>query len=282
MPRSRVLLLCVVVHCAFAANSLLARAALGGMQAGAASYTAVRLISGAAVLWLLARGRPSAGEAGWKSALALFFYAAPFSWAYLELPAGTGALLLFGAVQSTMLGAGVVHGERPPASTWIGLIVAAAGLVALMLPGLHAPSLAGSVAMLVAGGSWGYYSLRGRRARDGLAATRDAFLRATPLAVLALAAGALLLPSSIRVTPRGLALAVVSGAVTSGLGYTLWNTVLPYLKATTAGILQLSVPALATAGGVVFLGETLSARVAIAGVAILGGVATVVLKSRQP
>ena len=218
MSRSRLVLLCVVVHCAFAANTLLARGALGTSQADAASYTAIRLMSGALVLLLLARGRVAGAEAGWRSALALFLYAAPYSWAYVRLPAGTGALLLFGAVQSTMLTAGIAQGERPPLAVWAGLLLAAAGLVGLTLPGVHAPSLAACISMLVAGGAWGWYSLRGRRARDGLAATRDAFTGSAPLALLFLLAAALLQPGSVHVTPAGWALALASGALTSGLG----------------------------------------------------------------
>lgn len=278
MSRLRLALLCAAVLCAFAANSLLARSALAGGEAGAASYTAIRLLSGAAVLWLLARGRTNAGEVGWRSALALFLYAAPFSWAYVQLPAGTGALLLFGAVQTTMIGAGIAHGERPPLAVWLGLAIAAAGLVGLMLPGLRAPSLAGSAAMLAAGAAWGWYSLRGRGARDGLAATRDAFLGTAPLAALVWIGGALLQPALARLSSRGALLALASGAVTSGLGYTLWNMVLPSLTATTASVLQLSVPALAAAGGVLLLGESLSARVVIGGAAVLGGVAIAVFK----
>ena len=278
MSRSRLVVLCIVVHCAFAANSLLARGALGTRQADAASYTAIRLISGAVVLLLLARGRIAGAEAGWRSAIALFLYAAPFSWAYVRLPAGTGALLLFGAVQTTMLAAGIAQGERPPATVWAGLALAAGGLIALTLPGLHAPSLAGSISMLIAGVAWGWYSLRGRGARDGLAATRDAFTGSAPLALIFLLAAALAQRDSLHVTPKGWALALVSGAVTSGLGYVLWNTVLPHLQATTAAVLQLTVPAIAAAGGIALLGETLTARVAISGAAILGGVALAVIR----
>jgi drug/metabolite transporter (DMT)-like permease len=284
MSRLRLVLLCAAVLCAFAANSLLARSALGDHEAGAASYTAIRLISGAAVLWLLARGRlTAAGEAGWRSALALFAYAAPFSWAYLRLPAGTGALLLFGAVQTTMIGAGIAQGERPPTAVWLGLGIAAAGLVGLTLPGLRAPSPIGSAAMLAAGVAWGWYSLRGRGARDGLAVTRDAFLGAAPFAAVLWIGGALLQPEMARLTARGAALALASGALTSGLGYTLWNMALPQLTATTASVLQLSVPALAAAGGALLLGESINARVVIAGSAILGGVAIAVFKpGRRP
>src|SRR5438105_1359957 len=159
MSRARVVALSALTLCCFAANSLLARRALGGALAGAASYTALRILSGAAVLWLIARGRPRAGaEAGWRSALALCLYAAPFSWAYLRLPAGVGALLLFGAVQATMIGAALAHGERPPLRTWAGMAIAICGLAGLTLPGAHAPSLAAAAAMLGAGAAWGWYS----------------------------------------------------------------------------------------------------------------------------
>jgi drug/metabolite transporter (DMT)-like permease len=281
MSRVRIALLCALTLCCFAANSLLARRALGGALAGAAAYTALRLLAGAAVLWLIARRRPRAGaEAGWRSAVALFLYAAPFSWAYLRLPAGVGALLLFGAVQATMIGTAVAHGERPPLRTWAGLALALGGLAGLTLPGAQAPDPAAAAAMLGAGAAWGWYSLRGRRAQDGISATADSFLRSAPLAAAVWIAAALGAPAAATVTQSGAALAVASGAIASGLGYSMWNMVLPHLRASTAGVLQLSVPAIAAAGGVALLGEHLTLRIVLGGGAILGGVGLAVIRRR--
>jgi len=281
VARARVVALCALTLCCFAANSLLARRALGGALSGAASYTALRLLAGAVVLFVIARGRPRPGhEAGWPSAIALFLYAAPFSLAYLRLPAGVGALLLFGAVQATMMGAALAHGERPPLRTWAGMAIAICGLAGLTLPGAHAPSLAAAAAMLGAGAAWGWYSLRGRRARDGIAATAAAFLRAAPLGLALWLAAAAIAPAQAAVTGPGAALAIASGAVASGLGYSMWNMVLPHLRASTAAVLQLSVPALAAAGGVALLGERLTLRLVVCGSAILGGVALAVFRSR--
>ena len=281
MSRTRVAALCALALCGFAANSLLARRALGTTQAGAASFTAVRLISGAAVLWLLARRRPRAGtEAGWRSALALLFYAAPFSWAYLSVGAGVGALLLFGSVQTTMFAAALAHGERPSALVWAGLIVALCGLAGLTLPGAHAPPAAPAAAMLLAGASWGWYSLRGRRARDALAATADAFIRSAPIAAALWAASAIAAPAAARLTGLGASLALASGALASGLGYTLWNTVLPHLAASQAAVVQIVTPALTAAAAVALLDEPVTARLLLGGCAIVGGVALAVLGKR--
>lgn len=225
----------------------------------------MRLASGALVLALLA-GRGFAGRGSWASGLALFAYAAPFSFAYLRLGAGTGALILFGAVQATMLGTAIASGERPGPRVWAGLVIAVAGLGALTLPGASAPDPLGSLLMLVAGIAWGIYSLRGRGAADPLATTADNFVRTVPAAAL------LALTGALRASPRGLALAVASGALTSGVGYSLWYTALRAITATTAAVVQLLVPVLAAAGGIVLLGERLSLRLALAGAAILGGV----------
>jgi drug/metabolite transporter (DMT)-like permease len=280
MSPLRLALLCGLALTGFAANSLLARAALGGALAGAAAFTAIRLLSGALVLALLALGRPRAGaEAGWPSALALFLYAAPFSLAYLSLSAGVGALLLFGAVQATMMLAAVLRGERPPRRKWAGLALAFAGLAVLTLPGAHAPPPLAAAAMLGAGAAWGWYSLRGRRARDGVAATADAFVRSAPLAAALWAGASLLAPAAARVSPSGAALALASGALASGLGYTLWNMALPHLPASTAAVLQLLAPALAAAGGVALLGERITLRILAGGAAILCGVGIAVLRS---
>jgi len=277
----RLVLVCAATLCCFAGNSLLARAALGSGAAGAASFTALRLMSGAAVLWLVSRGRPAAREAGWPSALALFFYAAPFSWAYLHISAGTGALLLFPSVQLAMMAVGVFHGERPAPLQWSGIAVALCGLAILALPGVHAPPPAAAAAMIIAGISWAYYSIRGKRARDPIAATADAFVRSAPLAVAGLAAAFALAPEAAHLTSRGATLALVSGALASGMGYTLWNSILPEITRTTAGVMQLSVPALAAVGGIVLLGERPTTRLLVGGGAILAGIALAVIRPRS-
>jgi drug/metabolite transporter (DMT)-like permease len=279
----RLVVLCAATLCCFAGNSLLARAALRGGEAGAASFTALRLLSGAAVLWFLARGRPAAGkEAGWKSALALFLYAAPFSWAYLHVSVGTGSLLLFGTVQATMIGGGLAHGERPRPATWAGIALALCGLGALALPGVQAPPPAAAAAMVTAGLAWGWYSIRGKGARDGISATAGAFLRSAPLAAALWLAAAIWAPSTAHLSTQGAALAVISGAVASGLGYSLWNTVLPQIPRATAAVLQLSVPVLAATGGIVLLGERPTTRLFVCGAAILGGIALAVFRPAKP
>ena len=255
---------------AFAANSLLCRAALGPGVIDAGSFTAVRLGSGAVVLALLARPR-SADRAGgsWASAAALFAYAIAFSFAYRLIPAGSGALILFGSVQATMIGRELGRGGRPHRREWLGLAVALAGLLALTRPGLHAPDPRGAALMAVAGVAWGAYSLRGRGATRPLAATADNFTRSVPLAILPL-----LLPlAPLRLSVAGVLLAVVSGAIASGLGYVAWYAALRELSASRAAIVQLAVPPLAALGGVLFLGETLEARLLLGGAAILGGIA---------
>jgi drug/metabolite transporter (DMT)-like permease len=259
---------------AFAANSLLCRLALQQDRIDPASFGAIRLAAGALTLACVMRGRGAARAdttAGWASAAMLFAYAALFSFAYVSLPAGTGALILFGAVQLTMLGAGLLSGERFAPGGWLGMALALAGLAVLLLPGAAAPSLYGAALMAGAGAAWGGYSLRGRGAPDPLAATGASFLRAAPMAVL------LVLPFATRVhaDAGGVALAVASGAVTSGLGYVVWYAALRRLTALRAAAVQLSVPLLAAGGGVLLLGEAFTARLALAALAILGGIGLV-------
>lgn len=278
MSSIRILVLTVLAMIAFAGNSLLCRLALKDTAIDAASFTAVRLCSGAAVLWLLAsiRGGARSGSGNWISALALFAYAAGFSFAYISLSAASGALLLFGAVQATMIGHGLWRGERLRLPQLAGLILAGGGLVGLLLPGLSAPPLHGSVLMLGAGVAWGVYSLRGRGAGDATRVTAGNFLRAVPItAVLSI-----FMMASISLDRAGLGYAVASGALASGLGYAIWYTALPALKATNAATVQLSVPVIAALGGVVFLGESITLRLALASFAILGGIALVILEKR--
>jgi drug/metabolite transporter (DMT)-like permease len=274
---------------AFAANSLLCRAALAPGHADAASFTTLRLSSGALVLALLSRSRglapagpglgPAAPRLAWGSAAALFAYAILFSLAYLRIPAGTGALLLFAAVQLTMVGAGLRAGERPRAIEWTGLAVSLAGLLLLVGPGLARPDLAGSALMLGAGVAWGVYSLRGRAAGDPIASNAASFARAVPMALAASAAFAAV--DAPHLAPAGAWLAIASGAVTSGLGYALWYAALAGLTATRAAIVQLSVPPLAALLGVLALGESLSLRLVGASVLILGGIGLAVAARRS-
>lgn len=264
---------------AFAANSLLCRAALRDTGIDPASFTSLRLVSGALMLalllWPRLRGRvPASGN--WRSALALFVYAAAFSYAYVSLAAGTGALLLFAAVQATMILGGLFAGERPTARQGLGLALAFAGLVILVLPGVTAPSWQGASLMLAAGIAWGLYSLRGRGVADPAAATAGNFLRAVPLALtLSLVATAFAPPAWDGL---GAFYAILSGALASGLGYVVWYTALRGLSATSAASVQLGVPVIAAVSGIVFLGETASWRLLLAGVAILGGIALVLRK----
>lgn len=264
---------------AFAANSVLARLALQG-HADPWTFTALRLGAGAAALGLLLavrRVRP-AGDAG--SAAALLVYAAGFSVAYLALPTGTGALALFGAVQLTMIGWGLAHGERLRPAAWLGLALALGGLAWLVAPGLGAPPPGPALGMVAAGVGWGAYSLRGRGHADPTAATAGNFLRAAPLAAAVALWGAAQGEASLD--PLGAALAVTSGALTSGLGYAAWYAVLPSLRATSASVVQLSVPVLAALGGAVFVAEPVTARLALASSLTLGGIALVLRAPRPP
>ena len=264
---------------AFAGNSLLCRLALKQTSIDAASFTFIRILSGAIALWLIVNMRKGTRrQAGsWPSALALFAYAAAFSFAYISLSAGTGALLLFGAVQATMIIWGLRKGERLSMRQCVGLAFALGGLVVLLFPGLSAPPVGGSILMLGAGIAWGIYSLRGKTAGDPASATAGNFLRAVPLAaVLSIA----LLPWA-RLDSAGIGYAILSGAIASGVGYAIWYTALPGLKAASAATVQLSVPVLAAVGGIIFLGESITLRFLFASVAVLGGIALVVIEKRR-
>jgi drug/metabolite transporter (DMT)-like permease len=279
MPYSRIIVLTSLAMIAFAGNSLLCRAALKHTSIDAASFTTIRLISGALMLGLvvrMSRGTHT-GRGNWLSAFALFVYAAGFSFAYVSLPAATGALLLFGAVQATMIGHGIWAGERLLRLQLVGLVLALAGLVGLLLPGLSAPPLFGSLLMLGAGVAWGIYSLRGRGAGDPTRVTAGNFLRAVPIA----AALSVLMVDRTSLDSAGFWYAVSSGALASGIGYAIWYTALPALKAAKAATVQLSVPAIAALGGIVFLGEPLTLRLVLSSVTILGGIALVILEKQH-
>jgi drug/metabolite transporter (DMT)-like permease len=276
---ARVSILTLLAMVAFAGNSLLCRLALKQTSIDAASFTFIRIASGALALWLIVRIRGSTPQkaGSWLSAAALFAYAAAFSFAYITLSAGTGALLLFGAVQATMIFWALRRGEQMDLRQRLGLVVALAGLVTLVFPGLSAPPLVGSILMIVAGIAWGVYSLRGKNAGQPTAATAGNFLRAVPMAtVLSL----VFLPWA-RMDRAGLGYAVLSGALASGVGYAIWYTALPGLRGTSAASVQLVVPVFAALGGILFLGELITLRFLFASVAVLGGIGLVVVARGQ-
>ena len=271
---NRTLLLTILAMLAFAANSLLCRLALGQGLIDAASFATVRIFSGAAVLTLFMlpawRGRQRS-PADWRSVVTLFLYMVFFAYAYLSLSAATGALILFGAVQMTMFIAALRAGERFTPLSWAGLCLALLGLVYLVLPGVTAPDLTGAALMTVAGVSWGFYSLLGRNMPNPLEATANNFIFSLPLAILV----SLLFMSDFHLSPLGMALAATSGAIASGLGYVAWYAALKGLSASRAATVQLSVPAIAAFGGVVFLAEDITLRLLLASAATLGGIALV-------
>jgi drug/metabolite transporter (DMT)-like permease len=262
---------------AFASNSILTRLALGSSEIDAASFTAIRILAGAVALAVLARAKAktwtSFGRPRWSGALALFAYAAPFSFAYLRIGAAVGALVLFGVVQLTMIGYGFVRGERPTLLAWCGIVLAIAGLAVLTAPSATRPDPTGLLLMAIAGIAWAVYSLIGRDVRDPIVANAQSFLWSCPLAVLISIAFA----QTANVTNRGVALAMISGAVTSGLGYAVWYRALRRLKITQAAVAQLSVPVIAAFGAVMFLNEGFGARLALSSMAILGGVGIALL-----
>ncbi|MGZ3236566.1 MAG: DMT family transporter [Burkholderiaceae bacterium] len=279
MSRVRIFVLTALTMMAFAGNSLFCRIALAHTAIDAASFTTIRLISGALMLWLLVRTRRSTTNTSgnWGSALALFIYAASLSFSYASLTTATGALLLFGAVQATMIGQSVWRGEHLRMLQLLGLVLALGGLVGLLLPGLSAPPLVGSLVMLSSGVAWGIYTLRGIAIGDPMSATAGNFLRAAPMAAVL----SVLMLNNISVDRAGFLCALASGALTSGIGYAIWYTVLPHLKVAQASTVQLSVPVIAAVGGTVFLGETITLRMVLASIAILGGIALVICKSQR-
>jgi drug/metabolite transporter (DMT)-like permease len=275
MSRTQIFSLTLLAMIAFAGNSLLCRLALRHTSIDAASFTSIRIISGALTLWLIMRmrGGTNSTAGNWPSALALFIYAAAFSYAYVSLPAATGTLLLFGAVQATMIGYGIWAGERLGRRQSAGLLGAFSGLAGLILPGVSAPPLLGSLLMLGAGIAWGVYSLRGKGAGDPTSVTAGNFLRAASLAALL----SVFTFPWISLDSPGFWYAISSGTLASGVGYAIWYTALRGLKATSAATVQLSVPVIAAVGGIVFLGEAITLRLLIASAAILGGIALVIV-----
>jgi drug/metabolite transporter (DMT)-like permease len=280
IARPRLAIFTILAMLAFAGNSLLCRLALKESHIDAATFSAVRITSGALVLWGLVQVERGtrALSGSWISSLALFVYVACFSAAYLSLSAGTGALLLFGTVQATMIAHGLSVGERLDFRQVAGFVVCVAGLFGLVMPGLSAPSPSGSAMMAAAGVAWGIYSIRGKGGSNPLKNTAGNFVRASVPAVLL---GTSLYPWA-RFDVMGLILAVASGALTSGIGYVIWYAALRDLKSTTAAAVQLSVPVLATMGGVAILGEVLTLRLSASSIAILGGIALVVCRRSSP
>lgn len=260
---------------AFALNSILCRLALRGEEIDAASFTSIRVLSGALALALLSyifSKKNPARKGSWASAFFLFAYAACFSFAYLKLSAGMGALILFGAVQVSMIGVALIRGEKPGALEWVGMLMALGGLIYLVFPGLSAPPMVSAALMAAAGIAWGAYTLRGRGSSDPLADTAGNFLRAVPMAAVVSIA---FIPA-FHLSNRGIVLAVISGAATSGIGYSIWYAVLKEHTATRAAVLQLSVPVLTAAIGVAFMAEVMSVRLMIAAGMILGGIGLVI------
>jgi len=271
MTRYAPYILTSIAMLAFAANSVLGRMALGAGSIDATSYTAVRLGSGALMLFVIhfaSTRKVTASAFNLWSALALFTYAWCFSISYLHVPTGTGALQLFAMVQLTMIGWSLFKGERPHMLAWIGIALAGAGLVYLLLPSVSTPPLGSSLLMMAAGVAWGAYSLLGRGNRDPLAATAWNFIGSLPLVAVVL----LLIPHTVFVSPKGLALACLSGAVSSGIGYSIWYAALPHLTALRASTVQLTVPVIASVGGALLVGEGITLQLAVASVAVLGGV----------
>lgn len=268
----KITLLTVLAMIAFAANSVLCRISLGNDLIDAASFTTIRLVSGTICLLVIVisrNGQLRLGAPRWAPILALFAYMACFSFAYQSLSAGTGALLLFGFVQLTMISVAIYKGERLPLRAWGGLLLALAGLVYLVLPGVAAPDPLYCVLMALAGFAWGAYSLLGNQGDDATISTATNFLYAAPLAILV----SLFYSSSLSITWQGCLLAAASGAIASGIGYAIWYTVLKEIKASSAAIVQLSVPALATLGGALLLAEPLNLRIVLATTLTIGGIA---------
>jgi drug/metabolite transporter (DMT)-like permease len=278
MSRARLFVAVLLAMLAFAANPLLCRLALKDTGIDPGSFTLIRLCAGAVTLGILLQARrPARSPSGsWGGALSLFLYAITLSYAYVSLEAGTGTLLLFGAVQATMISAGIFQGERLGRRQVAGLAAALLGLVILLAPGATAPTWHGAVLMILSGVAWGVYSLLGRRGEDAVATTTGNFLGASALAV----AAAVLAARSLAWDLQGAVYAVASGAIASGIGYAIWYAALPGLRATHAAVVQLSVPAITAFGGVLLLGESLTIRLISSSLAILGGIALVVYRER--
>lgn len=273
----KTLILTILALIAFAANSVLCRLALGENAIDAASFTVIRLFSGALVLLAILNIRnhktsfPSKGS--WFSSCMLFLYAITFSFAYITLDTGTGALILFGSVQITMILLSVISGNRLHITEWLGVSVAFAGFVYLILPGISAPSLTGFMLMAIAGIAWGIYTLKGKGSKNPLSDTTYNFLRTTPVVIVLL----IITIHNAHYSSDGILLAILSGSIASGIGYTVWYLALGGLTATQAAVVQLSVPVIAAFGGVIFISEAITLRLTLSALLILGGILLVVL-----
>ena len=284
MTRLRIILITFLSLVAFAANSIITRFALDKTSIDEASFTLLRIVSGAAFLWLflLYKKNPKPYKSGsWLAAFALFIYAVSFTYGYAFIAAGTGALLLFGSVQVTMTIKGYREGERLNAIQIFGFILAIAGLVILMLPGISAPSFLGALLMCISGIAWGIYTLQGRGSKDPATATAGNFIKAAPMAILLWLSVYLTTNDTISLAPDGVMYALLSGIVTSGIGYVIWYSVLPELKATQAAIIQLSVPLLVTLAGALLLNEMITMRIILASFTILLGTVLVLTFKKQ-
>jgi len=273
----KTLIFTVLALIAFAANSVLCRLALGEKTIDASSFTSIRLLSGAIVLFIILKfnrkKNRSSAKGRWSATLMLFLYAIAFSFAYITLDTGTGALILFGSVQITMILLSLLSGYRLHVSEWMGVLVAFAGFVYLVLPGVTAPSVAGFSLMTIAGIGWGIYTIKGRSSANPLSDTAYNFIRSIPL-VIVLAAFTF---QYAHISGEGILLAIISGGITSGIGYTIWYTALGGLSATLAAVVQLSVPVIAALGGVIFVSEQISMRLTLSALLILGGILMVIL-----
>lgn len=277
----KTILLTIFALVAFAFNSILCRLALGNEIIDAVGFTTIRLVSGAITLSIISitlnRKQTELKRGNWLSAFFLFAYAICFSFAYLKLTTATGALILFSSVQLTMICFALIKGERPQIIEWLGLILAFGGLIYLVFPGLSAPPFTYSVLMMSAGIAWGFYTLRGRGSENPLAETTGNFIRTVPMILVI----GLFFLSNVQISSKGIIFAVLSGAIASGIGYSVWYAILKNHTATRAATLQLSVPAIASIGGVIFLAETLSFRILLASSLILGGIGMAIFGKRK-
>jgi len=277
-PLLRAIVYTSITMLAFAGNSILCRMALRDGAIDPASFTSIRLLSGAVALLLIVRLTSNDASirehGGWISALVLFFYAICFSYAYISLSAGAGALILFGFVQGTMIAMALWSGDRPSVSEWLGWLLAFGGLVWLLVPGIEAPPAIGATLMALAGIGWGVYSIRGRNETNALVSTCSNFVYSIAFVIVLTA----IMYTNADITNRGVILAIVSGALTSGVGYVIWYTALNYLSAMQAALVQLSVPAIAAAGGVILLAEPVSLRLLTSGALILGGISLALIQ----
>lgn len=271
----KTILLTLLALLAFAGNSVLCRLALNDDVIDAASFTSIRLFSGIIFLLFLVvirtKKRINVKNGSWISAFFLFLYAVAFSYAYITLDTGTGALILFGSVQATMIGYGLLKGKRLLLIEWVGLFVALVGLFVLLMPGASAPSLTSFALMSISGIAWGLYTLAGSGSKTPLIDTANNFLRTLPFIALV----TILTFENIQISNQGIMLAIVSGAVTSGLGYAIWYSALTRLTVTQAATIQLTVPIIAAFGGVLFSNEVITIKLITSSILVLGGILVV-------